>query len=117
MTSERRVKLLFKKWTALLGLDQWNIVIELAPAASFDAVGHLNAAATCSALWEYETATIRFNEDDVAQSDDEELEDTIVHELQHCMLNELRREHKMGNEERTATMLTRAFMKTGGTKA
>ncbi len=110
MTPERRLRALFKKWTPKLGLTDWDIAIELAPPLpAVDSV--VDTAADCHAIWEYERATIRFAEEYVETCDDSMLENHVVHELMHVMLNELRREHKMPNEERTATRLTRAFLR------
>lgn len=109
--SERRLRVLFKVWTQRLGLERWNIDVELAPQHEVGQIanGGADAAADCLAHWEYERATIRFTEP--LPESDQQLESHVVHELMHVMLNEIRRQHKMENEERTAMMLTRAFLK------
>lgn len=114
MTPERRLRTLFKKWTPRLGLADWDITLELSPDTGMDNTGWekgFETAAECASHWEYQRATIRFAEAWVVEATDSALEDTVVHELMHVMLNELRREHKMPNEERTAVMLTRAFLR------
>ena len=107
---ERRLRAIFKRWIPLLGLSNWDISIELAPDLP-DTTDGIEAAADCHASWQYERAVIRFSLHTVNEDTDAQLERHVVHELMHCLLAELRETHKMSNEERTAVMLTRAFVR------
>jgi hypothetical protein len=65
------------------------------------------AAACCKAKWEYRHATIRFAVETVEAMDERELDECVVHELMHCLLNELREEDfDLKHEERVTTDLT-----------
>jgi hypothetical protein len=59
--------------------------------------------------WRYMTATIAVNVPAVARLSDDELERTVVHELCHALVNEMR-ETGIDHEERVVTMLTKAFL-------
>ncbi len=69
---------------------------------------HVQAEAMCTPYWKYLTATLRFSTEKMAEFDDEEFEETVVHEMVHIVLSELdkRDEH----EERVATLLSRALL-------
>lgn len=107
---EQRLRTLFRRWVPLLGLDAWDLTVELAPSdkMSTEVGQQFDTAAECVAVWEYQRATIRFAE---PLPDDVVLENHVVHELMHVVLNELRDVPKHKNEERTAVMLTRAFLR------
>lgn len=114
VNQQRRITRIATPWLKDLGLNDWEITIEIAPDKVMNNNGWapgFETYAECSAHWEYQRAIIRFSEEQLEKSSDGELGETIVHELLHCVLNELRREHKMVSEERTATVLTRALLK------
>lgn len=109
--SERRLRPILKKWTTLLGLADWDIAIELTPPLGDIDSGGIEVAADCLAHWEYTRAVIRFDEAYTAACPIDHLEGHVVHELMHVMLNEMRDYKKnKQHEERTATVLTRAFL-------
>lgn len=97
------------KWTKLLGLELWDIAVELAPDTG-EADINLEAVAECMSHWQYERATIRFLQEYVDSVDDACLERTVIHELLHCVLAEMREEGAK-HEERTTVNLTRAFLR------
>lgn len=65
-------------------------------------------AATCTASWEYRQAQITFNMPLLAAKKEEEIEEIIVHEMVHVLVNEMR-EKGIKHEERVVTELTWAF--------
>lgn len=113
--AERLLKRLLTKWSKLLGLwHDWEISIDIAKDEDMNNDGWaagFTTAAECSTHWEYQQAKIRFSGPWLRRVSEKEIEETVVHEYQHVLLNELRRQAKMTSEERTATMLTRAFLR------
>ena len=91
-----------------LGLDTWLIKVECSPVILYEGGDHVKAEAMCTPFWKYLTATLRFSTEKMGELDDEEFEETVLHELMHVILAELdcRDEH----EERVATLLSRAFL-------
>lgn len=66
----------------------------------------------CAAKWQYLTATITVFMPDISDCSDAELEGHLVHELCHCLVNELReaREDWLDHEERVVTGITNAIL-------
>jgi hypothetical protein len=106
---EASIHPLCDKWLSLLGMDHWHIVVELAEAGDEECDA---AAARCWPQQHYENATIRFYLPEVRKMNLIQLEEVVIHELAHCILDE-------GNirwrpEEHIATLLSRAFMRVKG---
>ena len=59
--------------------------------------------------WRYAQATVHFNVPAIKGMSEDEVERTVVHELCHILINEMR-EGGIDHEERTVTGLTKAFM-------
>jgi hypothetical protein len=113
-----KLRKLAKKWIPRLNLDQWAIQLTYDREGFASANNGGNAgAATClartGAMWQYLDAHIEFNMPVLLNCSDWEIEVTYVHELMHLLLNEMR-EEGINHEERTATTLARAFVKTSG---
>jgi len=103
----------FEKWTYLLGLRWYNVQVnwydnEKAFRKASGAEGR-NVAMRVYSDWRYMTAVVYVNVPALAGMSDRELEEGIVHELCHILVNEMR-EKDIGHEERTVTMLASAFM-------
>lgn len=105
-----RIRTVTDKWVPLLGLDDWDIGVELAPETD-DAAPGLASAADCMAHWQYQRAQIRFEETYAYYCTDTQLEKLVVHELMHCVLNQFAADGREKEEEFTAVVLTRAFQK------
>lgn len=103
---ELHVLNLIRKWVPILGLEAWKIDIDLE-------FRHDYLPCRVSALWAYLHAHLQVNVPLLFTLNDEQLEETIVHELVHVVLSELRDDSKEEDlhEERTATILARAFMR------
>ncbi len=111
-------------WKSLLGLSAWRLVIRYYRdsgefATDTDSHGE-GVMAVTRAQWEYMQASIKFNVSLCSESDDDELEDLVVHELMHVVLKETRYgtacdcAFNVLHEERVATQLARAFIATRG---
>jgi len=77
--------------------------------------GGLDADAICESHWEYLEHTITFNITHLQSQSDESIEATVVHELMHIFLNEMR-EEGIEHEERVASTLQKAFVWVRGAK-
>lgn len=115
-----RVVTLADRWIRAIGLGWWRIT------NSYDRTGEdfadstvrsggyrTGTAARCFPEWRYGFATIVWNMPEVAEMDDEQLENTFVHELMHLYLHELRGDEDgdhLDHEEHAATSLAKAFI-------
>ena len=117
---KRRISDLADRWIKPLGLNLGRVrliferdsgVFEESHAKFTGVVppAGLKPAAFCLTDWRYIDSSIHFNLYETFGLDDEELEETFVHELQHIFLNEMR-EEGIDHEERVATTLARAFI-------
>lgn len=66
-------------------------------------------AMSCSSDWKYLDATVTVYLGTTASQNDEELEETFVHECSHILVNEMR-EEGLPHEERVCTMVARALV-------
>jgi hypothetical protein len=116
--AERLLKSLMTKWSKLLRLwSDWVVEVAIAKGEDMNNDGWaagFETAAECATHWEYRRGRMTFNGEWLRSAPASEIEETVVHEYQHLMLNHLRRRPKMDSEELTATMLTRAFMNVAG---
>ena len=101
------------EWIPVLGLGYWVITNEYHHGPYVDGLGEVSAGrrASTEADWRYMTATIRWNLS--GELVDGELERTAVHELVHCVLDEVYHEENDGHAhtERVAQMLESAFLR------
>jgi hypothetical protein len=118
-----RLTKLQDKWIQPLGLRWWrvNFAYSDQPLKS-DAPDGRTCFAQAMVDWEYLNATITFDMQAVAdEKDDEQLEQTFVHECCHILVNEMRmwadsempseKHHEaMKHEERVVTQLANAFI-------
>jgi hypothetical protein len=114
------IKKLFKKWIKPLGLDLWDVNVVLYDSTDEYAVdcpgapqeGVRMGLMFCYADWQYRLGTIGVNMEVVDLISEELLEQHIVHELCHLLLNEMQRyDYDPMHEERVATDLAKAFMR------
>jgi hypothetical protein len=110
--AKARVHGFAERWTPLLGLDDWDISWEYnrEPPDKEREIAH------CAVDWEYEQATVTWSITELLndECDDEKLERIVVHELAHIILREMREDTKtkINHEERVATRLSKAFIRT-----
>jgi len=119
---KRRLKKLADRWLKPLGLLWWKVQIV------YDCDGLQQPEDKSRSLigvttvdWHYLLATITFDMREIARQSDDDLEMQFVHECCHILINEMRMwageemsrdklEEVMKHEERTATMLAKAFI-------
>jgi hypothetical protein len=102
------------KWTPLLGLDDWDISWEFHREPDTTDAKEM---AYCGVQWQYEAAVIRWCVFEVYAHalNDDALERVVVHEMMHILLHEMREDANrpdIAHEERVATRLTKAFVRT-----
>lgn len=122
---KQRISKLADKWFAPLGLSWWSIDLryhrEGIPTSKENQAGNWECRAQAEVKWEYLSAALNFNLPAVAESIDEELERTFVHECCHVLINEMRMwapaeisqdkmEEAMKHEERVVSAMTNAFL-------
>lgn len=113
-----RIEKLRDYWEPRLGLRWWTITFGYVRDASefrVDDEPRPEAAGSCAADWRYLHAYIEFNMHKIFMQEmtDEELENVVVHELCHVLVNETRGpdlKAYMGHEERVTTTLAKAFI-------
>jgi predicted SprT family Zn-dependent metalloprotease len=100
------------KWIQLLQLEHWHIELDFCESHEFISIENsTTAVAFCHTNWTYMTATIRVNSNHLEEEKEERLPFIALHELMHCVLNEMR-EDGIDHEERVATMLANSFLNT-----
>lgn len=110
-----RVRKLIKKWHQTLGLNWWRLKYEFKREKSekdSDDDKDWATTARCIASPNYLDATIIFYLPEIATMDDNELEETVLHEMMHVFLSPMSTKEKDDEEERVATTLARAFIYT-----
>jgi hypothetical protein len=106
-----------KKWKGNLYLGLWKININVENHIEPSNCGTQPVdngwclLATTRTDWRYLTASIKFSYDGLFDADDKQIERTVVHELLHVLLNEMR-EEGTDHEERVVSHLEIAFEST-----
>lgn len=113
MSQRELIGAAFDKWISCLGISWWDVdILYYDDPASiiqhFRRNDDLLILATCDANWMYGTATISVNLPAFAERTPEQIERTVVHELCHILVNEMR-EGELHHEERVVTSLTKAI--------
>ena len=108
-----RAAAIFDWWEPVLGLRFWRVerFYHREPSDIFES-GEANSgtAAVIWAKWQYIEARIDINTPLLPEFDDDRLEDVIVHELCHALVNELKEPDPDGkHEERVVSHLSAAF--------
>ena len=111
----RRIERFWKKWRRTLGLDEWETALNFNDGEYIQQDGEASgeAVASAHARWQYRHASVSFNLERVARLDEEDLEQMVIHEAMHIILNEMR-EEGVKHEERVASSLAFAFMRSRG---
>jgi hypothetical protein len=111
---KRRIQTHLVRWTSFLGLGTWDITVRWGPGRNVTATRRRqfnHAYGTCSAVQLDRTATLTFNVRAMLRDkcSDEDVEDTVVHELLHAALNE-KVERKVRLLARTLVRARRGFI-------
>ncbi len=104
------------RWVDIMGLSGWRINIRYIKAPEMTKLtGGTLYEAFCTPQWEYKTADLYFNLDEVVGMQVDEGESLVVHELAHCLVSEMRSwEKDSDHEERVVTDIERALMRAKG---
>ncbi len=113
-SKKKLIRRYIKRWRTILGLYQWKIktFYHKDPEdilKNFDTGKRSMSSAMVNADWKYRSANIHFNMLNVNELPPAEIEETVVHELVHVLVNEMR-EDGIHHEERVVTDLTAAFL-------
>jgi len=114
-TKGELVKDYFTKWLTPLGLLWWSVKVSYYDDPNevlqiFGDPGENRAVfAHTTVDWKYSIAWIQVNLLAVNITPEEDLEEAVVHELVHILVNEMR-EGEMHHEERVVTGLQKAFI-------
>jgi len=103
--TKRLIQKYIKWWVHWLGLGYQSIKVSY---VDYWEDGR-ECVALCDTDWRYMDSTLTFNLTKLRNVSESEIEMTVVHELAHIFLNEMR-EEGIDHEERVATMLQKAFM-------
>jgi hypothetical protein len=110
---KKRVQKYLRHWKILLGLGVWRIDVEWYDGRLTETRGGHDSRDTVLAdihvSWEYLKATMRVNIEAVSKLSDEQLEEVIIHELLHAVVNEMRNfsaDDGIYHEERVVSTLT-----------
>jgi predicted aminopeptidase len=116
----KRMRDLVAKWAEPMGLLWWKIDVvyyggydECKQLFSDPKSANRETVAITDASWKYLEATIEVNLQRVARMDDDKLEEVVVHELAHVLVNEMREEGDE-HEERVVTTVVKALRWTRG---
>ncbi len=101
-----------KKWRECLGLNTWRFEINYFRTGDYmPGEGDTVTFANITPQWKYLEAQLSFNMPQLAEMDDVQLEEIVVHELSHCLVDEMRAVEKdPDHEERVVSSIQRALM-------
>lgn len=105
-----RVKRFWDKWFTTLGLGWW--VVDLYWERSRDEE-HPSQLGETSSKWQYRSAAVTFNLPEIATVDDDRLEECVVHEMVHILVNgiqDIRYDQSTEITEYTVTTVARAII-------
>lgn len=110
---KKKIDKLINKWTYRLGLRWWKVTVTYVEDVQEVATTFMEQDTTVLAKafcdWRYATCNLYFNYYHLKDMSKEDIEFTIVHELCHALVNEMR-EQGIDHEERVVTGLTKAFL-------
>jgi hypothetical protein len=120
--TKKRLAVLIEKWRITLYLGNWQIDTTYFRETPEDMCGSGGYAPLMDVepRWEYLKAIIRFNMPMLVSLSDDDLERSIVHELLHCAVCEMREmashpadsDEARRHEERVVSQLTKAIIST-----
>ena len=92
-----------------MGLGDWTISTEFVEELEGGGDEEFLSAMRVFVYWEYKNAVIKISHKALKDRTKKEVERLIVHELAHCLVDEIK-EGGIKHEERVATNLTNAFI-------
>lgn len=122
----RRIFPMVRRWRDSMGLGNWRVDVTYHDG-TYELDGGMSGADTvgsCKARWQYQTAHLQFNAQLTKDYDADRLEEIVVHELGHALVNEMRAanlpvgwsrdENDAAHEERVVTLITNAILYAAG---
>lgn len=108
----KRIRKIIDKWLKPLGLLWWHIEINYClDRRDFQKPNGYETAARATTRWSYMRAEIDLNLECLAEQTDKHLEETLVHEFMHILINEMREDDPdLKHEERVCEQLAHAFL-------
>lgn len=106
--TKARINRLFDKWRTRLGLNQWRLDV----VWEWNGLQDTDAVASSKASWAYMLGTLTFDLPACTGLDVEQLEEVVIHELLHLVVNEMREDH-IDHEERVVSHLTSVMARLG----
>jgi hypothetical protein len=108
------IKKIEAEWEKRLGLEDWDIRVEIRKKIQGGEPGS-GTCGKCWSTWHYKQATIQLRKKDMLAMDERSVEAVVVHELIHCVTNEMRYYSTDTNhDEAVVTNLVNAFMRVAG---
>ena len=109
----KKIRQYIDKWATPLGLGWWKVDVyyhysKKAIRRYLKAPKGSTCLGRAYADWRYSEASVHFNAAAMAYRTDEENENTVIHELTHILVQEMR-EGDIDHEERVVTQLAKAF--------
>ena len=90
-SEQRRIRAVAKRWKDTIALGAWKIDFTYHDGPYvIDGAMNSEAVGSCLARWQYQTAHLEFNTQETAALEDAALEEYVVHELVHALVNEMR---------------------------
>ena len=119
-TTRRRIIYFWEKWLLTLGFRHWSITADFLRDKDVSAEGW-ECLGKCSVGWEYMQAIVTFYVPGLLDKSDKDLEEIVVHEMVHILVNEMRQfapetlskekmDEAMKHEERVVVMITNALL-------
>jgi hypothetical protein len=115
--AKSKIKKYINKWLVLLGLDRWTIDVQYLDQSSSTFKSDFEVlAGETHVTWFYNRALIKFYLPEFLEMEDDDVEQLVIHELTHILVNEAREcgtgEFNIKFEEHVVTNLTKAFLLT-----
>jgi len=110
---KKRVRVYIKKWHHSLGLSWWRMKYSFMREQAErdnDDDKDWKTCARCIASPDYLNAEIIFYLPEIIDMPEEELEETVLHEMMHVFVSPMSVKEKNNEEERTVTTLARALI-------
>lgn len=106
--TEKLIKKYFDWWATELGLRQYRFNRYFCTTKEWSRDD--SCAAYVVSDWRYQQASIYFNIEQARMMYNDEVEEVVVHELCHVLINEIQDDEHMDHVERVTTQLARAYI-------
>jgi hypothetical protein len=107
---KRRVRRLLQKGAPQLGLGDWDISLKWVPGGDGIDGDGFRTLFRVDPKWEYQSAMIDVHCSSIRDMETDELEYHLVHELMHCVVNEISNKATAKHEERVVCTLARSVL-------